>query len=214
MALGNLDFRQRAEKLTLDLQAGIQRVPYVFVETDEAFNSRVLSATAQYSAMRLIPFGPDRFSRSNRPESRISLTYRDEVRPEFGRTFIQLGLVERFIENQGTGSKLEIRAFEVALTSSRLEPEFEKRVEPASIGDSDFLLPAKGLVWLRGISWWLSPSRKPLRPSFRLHLEVESAGALFHALDPRSPVNTVIQTPSFFGPSESINVARYNPLGF
>lgn len=208
LALGNLDFRQRAEKLTLDLQAGIQRVPYVFVETDEAFNSRVLSATAQYSAMRLIPFGPDRFSRSNRPESRISLTYRDEVRPEFGRTFIQLGLVERFIENQGTGSKLEIRAFEAALTSSRLEPEFENELNLLQSGilTSSFLPRA---LFASGISWWLSPSRKPLRPSFRLHLEVESAGALFHALDPRSPVNTVIQTPSFFGPSESINVARY-----
>lgn len=215
LALGNLDFRERAEQLTLDLQAGRETVSNSLNDSSDPsnaegdfLNSRILSAALQYQSRRLIPFGVDRFPRSNRPESRLSMTFHDEKRPRFSRTYVQLGLVEQFTENERTGSKLEVRPFEVAMTSSQLTSDFETSLieSGSAILVSSFSSRA---LFASGISWWISPKRKKGRPGFRCHLEVESAGALFHWIDPRQPRETNIQLPSAFGLGQKVDVARY-----
>ena len=210
-----VDFRNRAEELSLDLQAGLETVtPYlgidsVFSAEDPFLNSRVLTAGLEYATRRLIPFGPQRFSRSNRPQSRLSLQWRDENRPKFSRTYIQVGLVEQFIENPATGSKLELRPFEVALTASRLERGFIQELEDLGSG---FLISSfdSRALFASGISWWLSPALRPGGFRFRLHLEAEAAGNVFHWLDGRSPMETTIPLPSLFGSGSEVQVARYS----
>ena len=210
-----VDFRNRAEELSLDLQAGLETVtPYLGIDSvssaeDPFLNSRVLTAGLEYATRRLIPFGPQRFSRSNRPQSRLSLQWRDENRPKFSRTFIQVGLVEQFIENPATGSKLELRPFEVALTASRLERGFIQELEDLGSG---FLISSfdSRALFASGISWWLSPAVRPGGFRFRLHFEAEAAGNLFHWLDGRAPLETTIPLPSLFGSGSEIQVARYS----
>ena len=96
-ALSDLDFRQRMERLSLDVQAGLESVTPLVEGQGDVFIARILAAGIQYDADRLIPFGANRFPKSNRPESRVSLSIRDENRAEFSRTFIQLALIERLV---------------------------------------------------------------------------------------------------------------------
>lgn len=210
-----VDFRQRAEELNLNLQAGLETVtPYLGSDSlegvqDPFLNSRVLTAGIEYATRRLIPFGPQRFSRSNRPHSRLSLQWRDENRPKFSRTFIQMGLVEQFIENPSTGSKLELRPFEIAVTASRLQPRFTQELQDIGSG---FLISSfdSRALFASGISWWLHPPSRSGHTRWRLHLEAEAAGHLFHALDKRSPLNTTIPLPSLLGSGSDVQVARYS----
>ncbi len=210
-----VDFRRSAEELNLNLQAGLETVtPYLGSDsvagtTEPFLNSRVLSAGIEYATRRLIPFGPQRFSQSNRPQSRLSLQWRDENRPKFSRTFIQVGLVEQFIENPATGSKLELRPFELAMTASRLQPGFVQELNDIGSG---FLVSSfeSRALFASGLSWWLQPSQRANGIRFRLHLEAEAAGHLFHALDARSPVETAIPLPSLLGSGSEVQVARYS----
>ena len=216
LALGNLDFRQRAEQLTLDLQAGLESITPTNPNSSDNpsqsestwLNSRVLSAELQYSANRLLPFGVDRFPRSNHPESRISLSFRDEKRIEFTRTSVRIGLVEQFIENATTGSKLEIRPFEAAITSSQLSTGFEAELAESGSGILASTFSSRA-IFGSGISWWFNPKSPSDKPKWRSHLEMETAGVLFHALDKRAPAETNIALPSFFGLAQTVDVARY-----
>ena len=204
-ALSDLDFRRRMERLSLDVQAGLESVTPLFEGQGEVFIARILAAGVQYDADRLIPFGVDRFPKSNRPESRISLSIRDENRVEFSRTFIQLALIERFLENPSSGSRVELRPAELTLTSSQLEPVFEEQIG-SSILASTF---ASRALFASGASWWYQPQSKTGGPAVRLHLEFEMAGHLFHALDRRDPESTVIPIPTLFGSNSPVEVARY-----
>lgn len=210
-----VDFRSRAEELTLDLQAGLETVtPYLGIDSltgaeDPFLNSRVLTAGLEYSARRLIPFGPQRFARSNRPQSRISLQWRDENRPKFSRTYVQLGLVEQFIENPGTGSRLELRPFEVALTASRLQPGFVQELDDLGSGFLTSSFDSRAL-FASGLSWWVQSPQRIRAWRFRLHLEAEASGNLFHWIDGRSPETTTIPLPSLFGAGSTVQVARYS----
>ncbi|MGB1671088.1 MAG: BamA/TamA family outer membrane protein, partial [Flavobacteriales bacterium] len=188
LALSDLDFRRRMERLSLDLQ--------------------VLAASLQYDADRILPFAADRFPRSNRPRSRLSLTLRDENRPKFSRTFLQLALTEQFIENQATGSRFELRPMEVTLTASRLESGFAQDLEELGLGILASTFASRAL-FATGASWWYQPPTRSDRPRFSLHLEAEAAGHLFHALDPRNPSETDIPIPSLFGSNSAVEVARY-----
>jgi len=204
-ALSDLDFRQRMERLSLDVQAGLESVTPLVEGQGDVFIARILAAGIQYDADRLIPFGADRFPKSNRPESRVSLSMRDENRAEFSRTFIQLALIERFIENPASGSRVELRPAELTLTSSQLDPGFEQDIG-SSILASTF---ASRALFASGASWWYRPPSKPGGPAFKLNLELEVAGHLFHALDGRSPESTVIPIPTLFGSNSPVEVARY-----
>lgn len=204
-ALSDLDFRQRMERLSLDLQAGLESVTPLVQGQGDVFIARILAAGIQYDADRLIPFGADRFPKSNRPESRISLSIRDENRAEFSRTFIQLALIERFLENPASGSRIELRPAELTLTSSQLDPAFEQDIG-SSILASTF---ASRALFASGASWWYRPQSKPGRPAFKLNVELEMAGHLFHAVDGRDPQSTVIPIPTLFGSNSPVEVARY-----
>ena len=204
-ALSDLDFRQRMERLSLDVQAGLESVTPLVEGQGDVFIARILAAGIQYDADRLIPFGADRFPKSNRPESRVSLSIRDENRAEFSRTFIQLALIERFLENPASGSRVELRPAELTLTSSQLDPGFEQDIG-SSILASTF---ASRALFASGASWWYRPKAKPGRPSLKLNLELEVAGHLFHALDGREPESTVIPIPTLFGSNSPVEVARY-----
>jgi len=213
--LSDLDFRHRMERLSIDLQAGLESVtPYLNnidpdePEPDPWLNSRVLAASIQYSADRIIPFGPDRFPKSNRPESRLSLSIRDENRPKFSRTYLQVALIEQFIENPATGSRIELRPFEVTLTASRIEPRFTQELEELGSGILTSTFASRAL-FATGASWWFQPPSSPGRPALRLHLEVEAAGNLFHALDPRDAESTTVPIPTLFGSNSPVEVARY-----
>ena len=158
LSLSDQDFRKRAEQLSLELGLGLESVqPYGLDLVNDggasgALNSRILSAGLIYRTNRLIPFGAKSFSKSNKPESRISLTIRDEDRVKFSRTYIQLGLVEQFIENPATGSSIELRPFEVAFTSSQLEPVFVADLDSLQ---SDFLTSSfePRALFSSGIRW-------------------------------------------------------------
>lgn len=211
--LADLDFRRKAEELSLDLQAGLETVtPYLSNDSILALgqpwlNSRVLAANLAHSTKRLFPFGPQRFPKSNRPESKISIQFRDEKRPKFSRTYVQLGLLEQFVENARSGSRLELRPFEIALTASRLESRFVDELD--ALGSvllaSSFSSRA---LFMSGLSWWIQPPRQR-GFQWRMHAEWEGAGNAFHKLDPRQPENTTIPLPSLFGSASEIGVARY-----
>lgn len=214
-ALSDLDFRHRMERLSIDMQAGLETVtPYLnnssdgVPESDPWLNSRILAAGIQYSAARIIPFGADRFPKSNRPESRLSLAIRDENRPKFSRTYLQVALIEQFIENPATGSRIELRPLEITLTASRIEPRFAQELQDlgSSILTSTF---ASRAMFATGASWWLQPQPRPGRSTLRLHLEFEAAGNLFHAIDPRAPESTTVPIPTLFGSNSPVEVARY-----
>lgn len=216
LTLGDLDFRQRAEALTLDIQGGLETVAQVVGEASgsngvgEPFlNARVLSANLQYKSDRLIPYGPLRFPKSNRPHSLLALSFRDENRQEFSRTFVQIGLVEQFVENPGTGSRLEIRPVEISLTASRLDTGFVADLDARGLDILRSSFDSRA-IFASGITWWYNPPRKTGKPRFRLMLELEGAGHLFHALDPRSPQETDIPIPRLFGSSQSTLAARYS----
>lgn len=215
LSLSDQDFRARAERIALDFGIGIETVtPYGPQAEDGAdvidlFNSRILSAGMSYGTGRLFPYGPDRFPKSNRPESAINFTFRDENRPKFNRTYIQLGMVEKFVENQAKGSRIELRPFEVALTSSRLQPGFQQDLD--SLG-SDILTSSfeSRALFGSGIHWQLHPTPKDRGSiQWNLDLEWEGAGNLYHLLDGREPDRTTIPLPSAFGRSQDIQVARY-----
>ena len=214
LALSDLDFRHRMEGISLDFQAGLETVRRYANGLDESspaeeFDvSRILAAGIQYNAERIIPFSADRFPKSNRPKSRLALTLRDEQRPKFSRTFLQLSLTEQFIENQQTGSKIELRPMEVTLTSSRLEAGFQEQLDQLGLGILASTFASRAL-FASGASWWYQPPAQSGRPRFSLHLEAEAAGHLFHALDPRSPSDTDIPIPSLFGSNSTVEVARY-----
>ena len=214
-SLSDQDFRRRTEQVSIDFGAGLETVtPYdvgqeATLQEPTLFNSRVLSLGLTYNAARLIPFGPDRFPRSNKPESLVSLTLRDESRPRFSRTYVQLGLVERFVENAATGSRIELRPMEVALTSSNLNEGFRSDLD--SLG-SDVLTSSfeSRALFGSGISWRLTPSRKKEGAFiWSLRMELEGAGNLFHLLDPRTPEETTVPLPSLFGETANVQVARY-----
>ncbi len=215
LSLSDQDFRNRAEQLSLELGLGLESVqPYgLDIVTEggpgEALNSRVLSAGLTYRTNRLIPFGARSFSRSNNPESRISLTIRDEDRVKFSRTYIQLGLVEQFVENPETGSSIELRPFEVAFTSSQLEPVFIADLDSIQ---SDFLTSSfePRALFSSSIRWRLKSTvdkRKPFRWS--INMEFEGSGNLFHLLHRDVPEETTITLPSAFAQSREVQVARY-----
>lgn len=212
--LSDQDFRKRAEQVSLDLGLGLETVtPYGASdegEGDPAFlNARVISAGVTYSANRLIPFGPDRFPKSNKPESLVSWSLRDESRPRFSRTYVQLSLVERFVENPATGSRVELRPIEAALTSGRLSPLFQAELD--SLG-SDVLtssFQSRALIG-SGVAWKLNPKRRSKQPwKWGMSLEFEGAGNLFHWIDPRAPGLTTVPLPSAFGSTTEVQVARY-----
>lgn len=217
-SLSDQDFRKRAEQVSLDFGAGLETVTPYDVGQDAAlqeptlFNSRILTLGLTYDAARLIPFGPDRFPRSNKPESLIALTVRDESRPRFNRTYVQLGLVERFVENSTKGSRIELRPLEVALTASNLDAGF--RADLDSLG-SDVLTSSfeSRALFGSGISWRLSPGRKGNSPwVWDMRMELEGAGNAFHLLDPRSPEETTVPLPSLFGETANVQVARYTRI--
>ena len=214
-SLSDQDFRHRAEQLSLELGVGLESVqPYGLDQAPEgggsnALNSRVLSAGLVYRTKRLIPFGAKTFSKSNKPESRISLNFRDEDRLRFSRTYVQIGLVEEFVENPETGSSIEIRPFEVAFTSSRLEPAFIQELDSLR---SDFLTSSfePRALFSSGIRWRLkSDVDKHKLFRWSLDLEFEGSGNLFHLLDNNTPAETTIKLPSAFGQSRQVQVARY-----
>gem|GEM_PF-1110265 len=214
LSLSDQDFRNRAEQLSLELGLGLESVQTYGLNLPEenlsnTLNSRILSAGFIYSTNRLIPFGAKTFSKSNKPKSRISLTIRDEDRLKFSRTFIQLGLVEEFVENPETGSTIELRPFEVAFTSSRLEQSF---IEDLDSLQSDLLTSSfePRALFSSGIRWRLKSARgkaHPFRWSFKL--EFEGAGNLFHLLDKNEPAETTIKLPSAFAQAREVQVARY-----
>ena len=215
LTLGDLDFRQRAEALTLDLQGGLETVAQVVGDASgnsgvgEPFlNARVLAANLQYKTDRLIPYGPLRFPKSNRPHSLLALSFRDENRQEFSRTFAQIGLVEQFVENPATGSRLEIRPVEISLTASRLDTAFVTDLESRGLDILRSSFDSRA-IFASGITWWFNPPQSAGKPRFRLMLEMEGAGHLFHALDPRAPQETDIPIPRLFGSSQSTLAARY-----
>ncbi len=215
LSLSDQDFRKRAEQLSLELGLGLESVqPYGLDLVNDggasgALNSRILSAGLIYRTNRLIPFGAKSFSKSNKPESRISLTIRDEDRVKFSRTYIQLGLVEQFIENPATGSSIELRPFEVAFTSSQLEPVFVADLDSLQ---SDFLTSSfePRALFSSGIRWRLRSKldkRSPLQWS--VDVEFEGSGNLFHLLHKDAPEETNIRLPSAFAQSRDVQVARY-----
>ncbi len=215
LSVADLDFRNRAEQISLDVGLGLETVtPYSSGSDGEAqgptpLNSRVLSAGVVYSTGRLFPYGPARFPKSNKPESRLSLTLRDENRPSFSRTYVQIGLVEGFVENPATGSKIELRPFEIAVTSSRLQPQFEEDLADlaSEVVTSSFQSRA---LFGSGVDWWVgTPRNKKQRWRWSLNLEFEGAGNLFHLIDPRSPQETTVPLPSIFGETAEVQVARY-----
>jgi hypothetical protein len=208
LALSDLDFRQRMERISFDIQTGLETVADFTTEEEGSFIARILAASLHYDADRLIPFGVDRFPKSNRPESQISLSIRDENRPQFSRTFIQLALIERFFENRQTGSRIELRPFELTLTASRLEPGFETELQSLGSGILASTFASRAL-FVSGASWRFNPPSSPGKPSFRLNVEFESAGHLFHALDPRDPAATTVPIPTLFGSNSPVEVARY-----
>lgn len=211
-SLADQDFRRRAEQLSFDAGMALEVVaPYGNIEEEdtENFISRILSAGITYQTDRLMPFGPDRFTRSNKPESLISLGFRDEKRRKFSRTYVQLALTERFIENPSTGSIIELRPFEVAITSSKLKNGFI--TELADIG-SDVLtssFESRALLG-SGVRWRLKPKvTRSKHWQWSLIMELEGAGHLFHLLDPNAPEETFIKMPSFFVETANVQVARY-----
>ncbi len=214
-SLSDQDFRQRAEQLSLDFGFGLETVTPVDAVEDEGasetkpLNARTLHAGLTYNAGRLIPFGPDRFPKSNKPESLVSLTVRDEAQPLFSRTFVQWGIVERFVENPQNGSVIELRPLELAVTSSRLDPTFQYQLDTlgSDVVTSSFqsrALFSSGLTWRIG-----HKQNKHGGWSWGLRLEFEGAGNLFHGLDPRAPEETTVPLPSAFGAISDVQVARY-----
>ncbi len=214
LSIADLDFRKRAEEISFDLGLGLETVvPYSSgqegVVEPTPLNSRVLSAGVVYSTGRLIPFGPDRFPKSTRPLSRLSMTFRDESRPRFSRTYVQFGLVEGFMENVSKGSRIELRPFEIAMTASRLEPDFVQELE--NLG-SDILTSSFESRALFGssVDWRLSTPHSIRRPwKWSLNVELEGAGNLFHLIDRRAPEETTVPLPSAFGETADVQVARY-----
>lgn len=214
-ALSDLDFRHRMERLSIDMQAGLETVtPYLnntgggALESDPWLNSRILAAGIQYSANRIIPFGADRFAKSSRPESRLALAIRDENRPKFSRTYLQLALIEQFVENPAKGSRIELRPLEITLTASRIEPRFAQELQDLGSGILTSTFASRAL-FATGASWWLQPKPRAGKSALSLHLEFEAAGNLFHAIDPRSPEATTVPIPTLFGSNSPVEVARY-----
>lgn len=214
-ALSDLDFRHRMERLSIDMQAGLETVtPYLnntsgaALESDPWLNSRVLAAGIQYSANRIIPFGADRFPQSNRPESRLALAIRDENRPKFSRTYLQVSLIEQFVENPAKGSRIELRPIEITLTASRIEPRFAQELQDLGSGILTSTFASRAL-FATGASWWFQPKPRAGKSALSLHLEFEAAGNLFHALDPRAPEATAVPIPTLFGSNSPVEVARY-----
>jgi len=214
-ALSDLDFRHRMERLSIDMQAGLETVtPYLnntsggALEPEPWLNSRILAAGIQYSANRIIPFGADRFSRSSRPESRLALAIRDENRPKFSRTYLQLALIEQFVENPAKGSRIELRPLEITLTASRIEPRFAQELQDLGSGILTSTFASRALI-ATGASWWFQPKPRAGKSALSLHLEFEAAGNLFHAIDPRAPEATTVPIPTLFGSNSPVEVARY-----
>jgi len=215
-SLSDQDFRKRMEQVALEFGYGRESVtPYQGGDeggdAPSFFNSAIISAGLTYTAPRLIPFGPDRLPRSNRPKSLISLSFRDEKRPKFQRTYFQISMVERFVENTENGSRVEFRPFEVALTSSQLGAEFAE--ELADLG-SDILASSfqPRAIFGSGLSWKLNPKHNPSRLNpfkWGLSVEFEAAGNLYHWLDKRAPEETTISLPSALGSASNIQVGRY-----
>ena len=110
--------------------------------------------------------------------------------------------MEQFIENPATGSKLELRPFEVALTASRLERGFIQELEDLGSG---FLISSfdSRALFASGVSWWLSPAVRPGGFRFRLHFEAEAAESVPLAGWP-SPLETTIPLPSLFGSGSEV----------
>lgn len=213
VSLSDQDFRQRMERLALDVSLGRETVVPFYATGDRGgqnlLNSRVVSAGVTYSAHRLIPFASDRFPESNRPESSLTFSLRDEKRDDFTRTYVQLGLVERFIENQETGSHVEMRLFEVAVTSSQLFDEFQEALD--SLGSDIFASSFEPRALLSsGIHWKLRPSKNRTKTwMWAMDVGFEGAGNLFHLLDARSPESTTVPLPSILDATREVQVARY-----
>ena len=214
-ALSDLDFRHRMERLSIDMQAGLETVtPYLdntgggAIELDPWLNSRVLAAGIQYSANRIIPFGSDRFPKSNRPESRLALAIRDENRPKFSRTYLQVALIEQFQENPAKGSRIELRPLEITLTASRIEPRFAQELQDLGSGILTSTFASRAL-FATGASWWFQPKPRAAKSALSIHVEFEAAGNLFHAIDPRTPEATTVPIPTLFGSNSPVEVARY-----
>ena len=127
----------------------------------------------------------------------------------FSRTYIQLGLVEKFLENPETGSVIELRPVEVAFTSSRLEPNFTAVLDSL---DSDLITSSfePRALFSSGIRWRMK-SAADKRRVFRwsLSVEFEGSGNLFHLLHGDEPAETNITLPSVFGEARQVQVARY-----
>lgn len=213
VSLSDQDFRQRMERLALDMSLGKETVvPFYALGLDggqNLLNSRVISAGVTYSTHRLIPFAPDRFPESNRPESSITFSLRDEKRDDFTRTYLQMGLVERFIENKETGSHVELRLFEMAVTSSQLFDEFQQALD--SLGSDIFASSFEPrALFSSGINWKLRPPKnKTSAWMWSMDVGFEGAGNLFHFLDPRTPENTTVPLPSILDDTRDVQVARY-----
>ena len=215
ISLSDQDFRKRMEQISLNAGLGIEMViPYNADASapsaeEGLIPSRVISGGLTYNTHRLIPFAPARFPRSNKPESRLSISVRDENRPNFNRTYLQVGLVERFVENPASGSRIELRPFEIALTSSNLLPEFREELD--NLG-SDILTSSfeSRALFVSGINWQLRPAPRMNSPwNWKLDLEFEGAGNLFHWIDARNPEETYVPLPSVFGGTSQVQVARY-----
>lgn len=214
LSISDQDFRRRMEQVALDFGAGVENVTtYGLTESGEdagtTFISRILSAGVSYNAARIIPFGPDRFAKSNRPESLVAFTLRDENRRKFNRTLLQFSLTERFVENPANGSRVELRPVDIAVTSSKFQAGFEEELD--SLG-SDVLTSSftSRAVFASGVAWRVG-TKKEKRSLFRgqLSLEWEGAGNLFHLLDGRTPSETTVAMPTFFQGTADVQVARY-----
>ena len=210
-----VDFRSRAEELTLDLQAGLETVtPYLGIDSltaaeDPFLNSRVLTAGLEYSARRLILFGPQRFSpvqSSAKPHfSAMAGRESSEVQPHL-RPAGAGGAVHREPVHRVS---LELRPFEVALTASRLQPGFVQELDDLGSGFLTSSFDSRAL-FASGLSWWVQSPQRIRAWRFRLHLEAEASGNLFHWIDGRSPETTTIPLPSLFGAGSTVQVARYS----
>ena len=117
-------------------------------------------------------------------------------------------MIERFFENRGAGSRIELRPLELTLTASRLEPGFETELQSLGSGILASTFASRAL-FVTGASWRFNPPSRPGKPTFRLNVEFESAGHLFHALDPRNPAATTVPIPTLFGSNSPVEVARY-----
>ena len=94
------------------------------------------------------------------------------------------------------------------MTASRLEPGFETELQ--SLG-SGILASTSRRAHSSSAGRAGGSTHLPVqgKPSSRLNVEFESAGHLFHALDPRDPAATTVPIPTLFGSNSPAEVARY-----